>query len=128
SVGGEIGAAVDAVGLADAVAAAALRHRLALFNHARAVFLAGKWARAMGEHSTAGRECADANDAAEIDDRDLPPHPTPAPRPPRDAPARNGWRRRSMNAARCGPDSAPQPAPPPPQRPPQHGRAQVPLL
>src|SRR5262249_59504259 len=89
-LGRHIGAAVDAVGLADAVAAAALRHRLALFNHARAVFLAGKRTRAMGEHSTAGRERADANDAAEIDDRDLPPHPTPAPRPPRGAPGMAG--------------------------------------
>src|SRR5262249_60646605 len=81
-LGRHIGAAVDAVGLADAVAAAALRHRLALFNHARTVFLAGKWARAMGGHSTAGPEGAGANETPEIGTRDLPPHPTPAPRPP----------------------------------------------
>src|SRR5262249_8816061 len=55
--------------------------------------------------------CADANDAAEIDNRDLPPHPTPAPRPPRGAPARNGRRRRSMNAARLRSTRRPQPVP-----------------
>src|SRR5262249_24336747 len=52
-LGRHVGAAVDHVGFADAVGAATLGHRLALFNHAGAVFLAGKWSRAMGEHGTA---------------------------------------------------------------------------
>jgi hypothetical protein len=63
--GRDIGAAVDAVGLAHAVAAAALGHRLALLDHARAVFLAGERSRAMGKHSAASRQGADTGDAAE---------------------------------------------------------------
>ena len=63
--GRDIGAPVDAVGLAHAVGTAALGHRLALLDDARAVFLAGKGSRAMGKHSAASRQRADTGHAAE---------------------------------------------------------------
>src|SRR4029450_7715992 len=68
-------AAVDAVRLAYTIGAAALGHRFALFNHAGAIFLAGKWSGAMGEHGTARGKRADAGNAAKT--CELPPHPLP---------------------------------------------------
>jgi len=63
-LGRDIGAPVDAVGLAHAIDAAALRHRLALLDDARAVLLAGKRPRAVGEHNAAKRDRADAGNVA----------------------------------------------------------------
>jgi hypothetical protein len=66
-LGRDIGASVDAVGLTHAIDAAALRHRLALLDDARAVLLAGKRPRAMGEHNAAKRHGADAGDVAKTE-------------------------------------------------------------
>src|SRR5262249_41409078 len=86
-LGRDIGAPVDVVGLAYAVDAAALRHRLALLDDARAVFLAGKWPRAVREHETANGDRADAADAAETEACELAPHSNPrSATPPRRLP------------------------------------------
>src|SRR5206468_11063795 len=117
-LGRHVGAAVDGVRLANAIGAAALGHRLALFNDAGAVFLAGKWSRAMGEHGTACGKRADAGNAAK--NCELPPHPLPpARRPPLQRPARLAVRH-SMNAARPS-DPAARPMPSPRISPLDHG-------
>ena len=86
-LGRHIGAPVDVVGLADPIGAAALRHRLAVLDHLRAVlgFLAELVRdRTMGERQRAEDERADARDPAASQRRGMPPHhvPTPQPSPP----------------------------------------------
>src|SRR5262245_6518758 len=88
-----IGAAVDVVGLAQLVGAPALRHRLALLDHARAVFLADEWSGAMRQRQAANSERANPRDPAPTPAPELPPHSDPRrPRPtlpwPRPLPVR----------------------------------------
>src|SRR5262245_14630565 len=64
-LGRDIGAPVDAVGLAHAVHAGRLRPRPAPTEDARALFLAGQWPRAVRAHETANRDGAAAAEAAE---------------------------------------------------------------
>src|SRR5262245_4046438 len=87
-----IGAAVDVVGLAQLVGPPALRHGLALLDHARAVFLADERSGAMRQRQAANGERADPRDPGPTPAPELPPHSDPRrPRPtlpwPRPLPA-----------------------------------------
>ena len=75
---GDVGASVDGIRPSHAIDAAALGHRFALLDDARAVFVAAR-PRAVAERKRAQHERGGLRDRAEADQVALPPHLTPAP-------------------------------------------------